>query len=107
MRYPALEKFINTMGLNVSITMKGTGFNKSTGKKFVCYKILVSKDNNIEYAQYHCYSKGSFEPQYIEGNEAKAIKDGVLAYLGDHIKVDNYFESKTRQLAKEYLFSEN
>lgn len=106
MRYPALEKFIDTMGLNVSITTKGAGFNKSTGKKFVCYKILVSKDNNIEYAQYHCYSKGLLEPQYLEGNETKAIKDGILAYLGDHVKVDNYFESKTRQLAKEYLFSE-
>lgn len=106
MNYPALEKFINTMGLRVSITTKGAGFSKSNGKKFVCYKIVVSKDDNLEYVQYHCYSKGITEPKYMEGNEAKAIKDGVLAYLGDHDKVDNYFESKTRQLAKEYLFSE-
>ena len=102
MEYPALEKFINTMDLRVIIEISRKGHNKFSGK-FVCCHILVTKDENVEYSQYHCYTLNKDGIKYVEGNQEIGVRDGIFAYLGDDKRVDNYFESKTRQLAKEYF----
>ncbi len=106
MEYPALEKFINRLGLEVTIEVNSTGFTKKTWGEFVCCHVLVSRKDKIEYSQYHCYVKGIEGPKYSEGNEVKGVREGLLGYLGEDRKVDNYFESKTRKLAQKY-FSDN
>jgi len=105
MEYPALEKFINRLGLKVTIELNSTGLKQSWGK-FVCCHVLVSRKDEIEYSQYHCYVPGIEGPKYSEGNEVKGVREGLLGYLGEDRKVDNYFESKTRKLAQKY-FSDN
>lgn len=102
MEYPALEKFINRLGLKVTIELNSTGFNKTWGK-FVCCHVLVTRKGEVEYSQYHCYVPGINGPKYSEGNEVKGVREGVLAYLGDDHKVDNYFEQKTRILAQNHF----
>lgn len=102
MEYPALEKFINRLGLKVTIELNSTGLKQTWGK-FVCCHVVVSRNKKIEYSQYHCYVPGIDGPKYLEGNQEKGVRDGILAYLGDDKRVDNYLESKTRRLAREYF----
>ena len=102
MEYPALEKFIDMLDLKVTIELNSVGLKQTWGK-FVCCHVLVSRKGEVEYSQYHCYVPGINGLKYSEGNQVKGVRDGILAYLGDDKKVDNYFESKTRKLAQKYF----
>ena len=89
------------MGMDVFIDIHRGGYGR-----FVCIEVLVRRGGIDEYHQYHCYNKSRDGVRYAEGNMVKDVKDGVLAYLGDDKKVDNYFEKKARELAIYFLKSE-
>lgn len=103
MEFPALEKFMDHMGITYKIK-PGRSWFPPRGGEGICMHIEVYYQGNVEYDQYHCYivkSDGSII--YDEGNQIKGIKDGVLAYLGEDFKVDNYFDYLARIKAIKYL----
>lgn len=96
----ALKKFMDSMGVEVNIKIDRT-YNNAKG---VCIRVELDREGQIEYLQYHCYSKkkdGSLK--YEEGNEVVGIHQGVLSYLGMDREIDNYFDNKCREIAKRYL----
>ena len=101
----ALEKFMNGMGITYTLEIT-RGYRDTLGRKNVCTEIMVKYRGTLQYVQHHCYRKVGDAILYSEGNEIMGIKDGVLAYLGDDRMVDNYFESLTRRMAKEYFEKE-
>jgi len=103
MEYPALEKFLQTMGMDYFIDIHRQGYG---GGRYVCVEVKVRRKGVDEYHQYHCYNKSRDGVRYAEGNMVKDVKDGILTYLGDDKKVDNYFEKKARELAIKFFESE-
>ena len=78
----------------------------SRGNPICCIKINIYYKGDTQYLQYHCYKLiRSGEVIYDEGNQVSGINGGILAYIGDWIKVDNYFETKARQMADKLLKS--
>lgn len=98
----ALEKFMNTMGITYTLEVT-RGYRDTMGRKNVCIEIMVKYKGEVQYIQHHCYRKVGDAILYSEGNEIMGIKDGVLGYLGDTKKVDNYFDLLARRMAKEYF----
>lgn len=91
------------MGITYKITPARSWFHPRGGRG-ICMHIEVYYQGNVEYDQYHCYivkSDGSII--YDEGNQVKDVKDGILAYLGEDMKVDNYFDHLARIKAVKYL----
>jgi hypothetical protein len=109
MEYSALEKFIDRMGITYSIK---TGpvilvanpknpFNRTLPR--ICVDITVDYLGELQYGQVHCYILDEGKLQYREGDRSMKISDGVLAYLGDNDKVDEYFDQLARKKALERL----
>ena len=98
----ALEKFMDSFGITYTIEIART--YRERVKPVCCLRILVERKGQPEYLQYHCYSlKSNGDLKYVEGNEIKGIHQGVLAYLGMDREIDNYFDLKAREIAKDYL----
>ena len=97
-----LEKFMNTMGITYTLEIT-RGYRNTMGRKNVCIEIMVKYKGEVQYIQHHCYRKVGDSILYTEGNEIMGIKDGVLAYLGNPKKVDEYFDRLGREMAKEYF----
>jgi hypothetical protein len=110
MEYPALEKFIDRMGITYSIK---TGpvillanpknpFNRTLPR--ICVEISVQYKGETQYEQIHCYTLNEFGfLVYKEGSIYKSISDGVLAYLGEDDKVEEYFDQLSREKALKKL----
>jgi hypothetical protein len=104
MNFSALEKFIDQMGITYNITPSRYYLEPRRGYSSVCMHIVVYYQGNVEYDQHHCYSvKNDGSIVYDEGNQVKGVKDGVLVYLGEDIKIDNYFNHLARIKAVKYL----
>lgn len=107
MKFPALEKFMSQMGITYEINPGRSWFRPRGGGRGICIHIQVYYQGNIEYDQYHCYNvKSNGSIIYDEGNRVKGIKDGILAYLGEDFKIDNYFDHLARIKAVKYLNKE-
>jgi hypothetical protein len=105
MRYPALDKFMNSMGIYYELKIQRT--YRENGRPCVCIEVIVYYDDNEEYVQFHCYKLlRNFEVIYTEGNEIISIRSGVLGHLGQDDLVDNYFENLSRQMARNYFEKE-
>jgi hypothetical protein len=66
--------------------------------------ITVFYRGNIELDEYRCYRhKNNVDIRYSEGHIVKAVKEGILAGLGDDYKVENYFETLAKIKAMEYF----
>lgn len=99
MEYPALEKFMDQMGIVYTIA-PGRSFFHPRGGVNICMHVLVVYKGNVEYDQFHCYNvKNGSSISYDEGNQQKGVTEGILAYLGDEDKVDQYFEEIARAKA--------
>ena len=93
---------MNTMGITYTLEIT-RDYRDTMGRKYVCIEIRVEYKNDPQYIQHHCYQKSGDAILYSEGNEIMGIQDGVLGYLGDTKKVDNYFDLLARRMAKEYF----
>ncbi len=109
MEYPALEKFINGMGIEVRIETKPI-IVISVNPKIdaprvpqICVEITVNYLGELQYGQVHCYILEEGKLRYSEGNRSMKISDGVLAYLGKDHKIDVYFDQLARKKALERL----
>ena len=110
MEYPALEKFIDGMGLEIKIETRPVMLSVNPRKPFnapsvprVCVDITVDYLGELQYGQVHCYILDEGKLQYREGDRSMKISDGILAYLGDNDKVDEYFDQLARKKALERL----
>ena len=110
MEYPALEKFIDGMGLEIKIETRPVIFSVNPRKPFnapsvprICVDITVDYLGELQYGQVHCYILDEGKLRYREGDRSMKISDGVLAYLGDNDKVDEYFDQLARKKALERL----
>lgn len=92
------------MGMDYFIDLHRLGHRDG---RYVCIEVKVRRKGVDEYHQYHCYSKSKDGVRYAEGNMVKDVRDGILAYLGDDRRVDNYFEKKARELAVNFFESED
>jgi hypothetical protein len=100
----ALKKFMDSMGIEYKVEKTNIYHQGERGTNVICVRVSVTRGEEQEYLQYHCYSKrkdGTLK--YVEGNEVLGIHQGVLAYLGMDREIDNYFDNKAREVAKEYL----
>ena len=110
MEYPALEKFIDGMGMEVKIETRPVMLSVNPRKPFnapsvprVCVDITVDYLGELQYGQVYCYILDEGKLQYREGDRSMKISDGILAYLGDNDKVDEYFDQLARKKALERL----
>ena len=120
MEYPALEKFMDRMGITYSIKTGTIILSDSPRNPSIipipriCVEISVQYKGESQYEQIHCYTLNEFgELQYREdislsmnlhqGNRSVSISDGVLSYMGDNKKVDEYFDQLARKKALERL----
>jgi hypothetical protein len=111
MEYPALEKFIDRMGIKVSLKTRPVILVANPRKPFnapsvprICVEISVQYKGESQYEQVHCFVLNDLgELQYKEGDRSVSISDGVLSYLGDNKKVDEYFDQLARKKALERL----
>jgi hypothetical protein len=110
MEYPALEKFIDGMGLEIKIETRPIMLFANPRKLFdaprvprICVDITVDYLGELQYGQVHCYILDEGKLQYREGDRSMKISDGVLAYLGNNDKVDEYFDQLARKKALERL----
>lgn len=88
----------------ITYTIEPISYYIQTGRPTCCVLIHVKRGEQTEYRQYHCYSlKRDGNLKYEEGNVTQHIHQGVLAYLGMDREIDNYFDSKAREVAKDYL----
>lgn len=101
----SLEKFMKTLGITYTIEIS-RGYRDTFGRKNVCYEIRVEYKEESQYIQYHCYRWDGKNMVYREGNEVMGVKDGVLAYLGENQKVDEYFDRLARVKAKDFFESD-
>lgn len=100
MKYPAIEKFIETMGIKVDYVVE-RDFITSKGKRYACIGVHAFYKKQETYTQYHCYeTTNTGIITYEEGNEVRGVGDSIFAYLGDDRDVDRYFEEKARNFAK-------
>jgi hypothetical protein len=103
MEYPALEKFMSAMDITYKIKPDSIEY-VSGGYRNLCMHITVFYRGNIELDEYRCYRhKNNVDIRYSQGHIVKAVKEGILAALGDDYKVDSYFEKLARIKAKEYF----
>jgi len=105
MDYPALEKFIERMDIEVLFSIDRS-FISSTGKRYICVRIEAFYKEKKTYEYYHCWeftNQGLAE--YDDGNEVIGIGDGIFVYLGNEHMVDLYFRKKALDLAKKHFES--
>jgi hypothetical protein len=103
MEYPALEKFMSAMGITYEIEPDSIA-EESGGYQLLCVHITVFYRGDIELDEYRCYKhKKNVDIRYSEGHIVKAVKEGILAGLGDDYKVENYFETLARIKAMKYF----
>ena len=97
-----IEKFIKSMNITTDIEEGRSGFNRGT--RYCCFRVEARLDNIEEYIQYNCYSRHySGKIQFEEGNTVKDINEGIFVYLGMDKEVSKYFESKTREMARNWF----
>ena len=96
-----VEKFMNTMGITYDIELDRGGISR--GERFICYKVVASYKGKKEYEEYHCYNVRRGSVHYDEGNQVIGPSQGIFAYLGMDSDVRKFFETKTRQLAKNFF----
>ena len=97
----SLEKFMDRMGITYDIAVS-RDYYSGYGKQ-VCVRVVVYYQGEEQFNQHHCYGLRNGKVFYSEGNEVLGINDGVLAYLGKEKEIDNYFEDKARDMARNYL----
>jgi len=97
----SLEKFMDRMGITYDVEISRDYYSRD-GKQ-VCIHVLAYYQGEKQYDQHHCYGLRNGKVFYSEGNEIMGINDGVLAYLGKEKEIDNYFEDKARDIARNYL----
>jgi hypothetical protein len=100
----SLEKFMDRMGITYDVEISRDYYSRD-GRQ-VCIRVLAHYQGEEQYYQHHCYGLRNGKVFYSEGNEVMGINDGVLAYLGKEKEIDNYFEDKTRAIARNYLRGE-
>ena len=96
---------MNTMGITYTLEITRS-YRDTMGRKSVCIEVMVKFKDKVQYIQHHCYRKVEDKIKYSEGNEIMGVKDGVLAYLGNNQKVDDYFDRLARRMAKEFFDSD-
>lgn len=101
----SIEKFIDNLGITYNLSISKS-YRDTVGRKSVCIEIIVNYKNIPQYIQYHCYNFRNGKIVYDQGNQVMGVKEGVLAYLGDNSAVDNYFDNKSRILAKQFFEKE-
>jgi len=96
------EKFMDSLGITYDIKFERSGMvNKG---RFLCFSVEVKKEERTEYLTYHCYKlRNKRDVEYDSGNEVKGISKGILAFYDRPHNVWDYFETKTRNKAKEYF----
>ena len=103
MDFSSIEKFIQTMGIEVKFDVE-RDFINSSGKRYMCIGIHGYYLGEQSYVQYHCYeitNQGLM--MYSDGNEVQGVRDSIFAYLGEDKLVERYFEKKAREFAKSFF----
>lgn len=98
----SIIKFMNQMGMKTSVDITRSYMNPN-GRKSVCVEVIVEHKRKKEYDSYHCYELRNDKIVYSEGNEVIAVKEGLLAYLGNNRDVENYLEGLARYEAKKFF----
>ena len=100
MNFPALEKFIERMDIEV-LYLIDRSFITSTGQRYICVEVRAYYQKKETYRHYHCWE---FTNQgiatYEDGNEVISIEDSIFAYLGQNWEVDFYLKKKALEVAK-------
>ena len=105
MEFPALEKFMKTMNIDVHYEIERSFIN-SSGKRYACVGVLAYYMRKQTMVQYHCYettNQGLIT--YSDGNQVMGPGDGIFSYLGEDDNVERYFEEKAREFVKKYFES--
>lgn len=96
-----IEKFMDRMGITYSIdTHKRFNLGRS-----ICVEIIAYYQKKPQYEIFHCYTlnRNNGKVSYDESNFKTSVSDGIFAYLGDNLSVDEYFSEIARQYAIEYF----
>jgi hypothetical protein len=103
----AIEKFIDRLGIRLEIKRNSKIYYIKDGPS-ICVSITAYYKNKKEYEQHHCYTFNLSEKDvsYEQGNKMTELDNGIFHYLGNGPDVDKYFESKARELAKEFFMNQ-
>ena len=100
MEFPALEKFIERMDIEVLYILDRSFFS-STGQRHICVLVQANYQKKETYRFYHCWEfTNEGIPTYDDGNELVGAGDGIFAYLGSNDMVDLYFKVKAMRYAE-------
>ena len=99
----AFEKFMDTLGITYTIGLSREGRDPSNGEKFVCFKVDVRRGEELVYSIYNCYELSRGQVWFASSNEIISVSNGFLAFFDDGKSISKYFESKTRDMAKDYF----
>ena len=103
MKFPAIEKFMDTMGITTEYNVV-TSTTFSDGKKGVCITVRVFYKGEITYMAYHCYDGFSSDDIFHKNaNQVVDVSKGVFKYLGKDALVEKYFEQEIRERAKKLI----
>ena len=87
MEYPALEKFIERLGIDVEYDIDRDIITPG-GKRYICVGIYAYYELEETYNQYHCWEvTHTGHMEYEDGNEVRGVGESVFVYLGDNIKI--------------------
>jgi len=100
MEFPALEKFIERMDIEVLYILDRSFFS-SRGQRYICVEVKAYYQKKETYRYYHCweFTNEGLET-YEDGNSLIGAGDGIFAYLGSNDMVDLYFKIKSLDYAK-------
>ena len=102
MEFPALEKFIKSMGITVELKVDRT-FVDSRGRRNVRIRIRAFYNGNKTYEKYNWYEfTNRGEMTFSEGDIVMGPNDGVFAYLGDKHKINQFFGDLAEKKAKNF-----
>lgn len=89
----AIEKFIDRLGMTISLTPIKHGEN-------LAIEVKVRYKGKLQYWIQDYYLVKDGKVDWYDSNMDTAVKDGVFSYLGDDDAVDNYFLDRTHEFAQ-------
>jgi len=103
----AIEKFIDRLGIRLEIKRNSKIYYIKDGPS-ICVSITAHYKGKKNYEQYHCYTfnLNKKDVSYESGNNLIELESGIFSYLGNNPEVNKYFESKARELAKEFFMNQ-
>jgi len=94
---------MDSLGITYDINFKQSGID-AFGRNVLCFSVEVKKETQTEYSIYLCYKlRNKRDVEFDSANIVKDIDKGILAFYDTPTNVYDYFETKTRDKAKEYF----